>query len=202
MQDSYAGRVWRVLATLSLYARVARVIIIQIFTIASARRASSEPCRLPTEIAPGEYLLSAPLFVNRCLAPPPPPPAHRATGYTPLRRLIIEHFSRFCCSRCAEFYLIVPRKRHVRSEDVIKESLETSWRRIECMNTEFMVLAATTINNPTFVSLSSASFSYPSYAILPSHLLPPPLSLSLFLFLSRSFSYRTLTKRQDSVFQH
>jgi len=46
-------------STLSLYARVWRVIIIQIFTIASARRASSRQCRLPTEIAPSEYLLSA-----------------------------------------------------------------------------------------------------------------------------------------------
>lgn len=46
--------------------------------------------------------------------------------------------------------------------------------RIERMNTEFMVLAATTINNPTFVSLSTASFSYPSCAIVPSFSLLPP----------------------------
>lgn len=52
------------------------------------------------------------------------------------------------------------------------------------MNTEFMVLAATTINNPTFVSLSSASFSYSSYASSPGGSLYPP---------SFSSSFRALT---------
>lgn len=165
-----------------------RVIIIQIFTIASARRASSRQRRLPTEIAPSEYLLSAPLFVNRCLAPPPsPPPAHPRGRIRATSAAYHRVFFSLLFLAPRRLYPIVPRKRHVRSEDVIKESLEMSWGCIECMNTEFMVLAATTINNPTFVSLSSASFSYPSYVIF----LPSYLS---FLFL--------LTRLQDSVSQH
>lgn len=85
------------IATVFLYARAACDYYSN-FHDSERPRASSGQCRLPTEIAPSEYLLSALLFVNRCLAPPP---AHRATGYAPLRRLIIAHFSRFCSSRRA-----------------------------------------------------------------------------------------------------
>lgn len=112
----------------------------------------------PTEIAFGEYLLSARLsaliVVSRSL------PRLPSSFLFPL--FFVFRCSRFCS-------LIVPRKRNVRSKDVIKENPEMRHGEretsIECMSTEFMVLAATTINNPTFVSLSSASFSYPSYVI-------------------------------------
>lgn len=84
------------IATVFLYERVACDYYSN-FHDSERPRASSRQCRLPTEIAPSEYLLSTPLFVNRCLAPPP---AHRK-GYAPLRRLIIAHFSHFCSSRRA-----------------------------------------------------------------------------------------------------
>lgn len=121
-----------------------------------------------------------------------------ASRYTSLRRLIISRsvFSRFRrgSAPVLSLSLIVPRKQNVKSEDVIKESLRSIMGRIERMNTEFMVLAATTINNPTFVSLSSASFSYPSCAILPSFSLSRLLFLLLFPRLS--------TRHQDFVSQH
>lgn len=65
-----------------------------------------------------EYLLSAPICVNRC-----PAPAHRDQIHVTSAVYRRGIFSRFHRNAPA---LIVPRKQNVKSEDVIKESLEAS----------------------------------------------------------------------------
>lgn len=162
-----------------------RVIIIQIFTIASARWAFSE--RLPIahrDCLSSEYLLSAPICVNRCLAP-----AHRDQIHVTSAAYHLGIFSRF---RRAAPALIVPRKQNVKSEDVIKESLEASW-------------------DASSVWTRNLWFSrQPPLIIPPLSLclqLPFPIRLARFFHLSFflpsfSFFFFILTRRQDFVSQH
>lgn len=101
----------------------------------------------PTEIASGEYLLSVHASIAALIVVSRSLPSF-------FLFLFFFHSSHFCR---VIVVVGVPRKRNVRSEDVIKENPEsrgwgTGRTSIECMNMEFMVFAATTINNPTFVS--------------------------------------------------